>query len=280
MKNKKAMLAMGATVAPFFLIIMILIVAVAGAGSGDEQLNTYQKYKELFIEVQEEIQEEKNFYIKTNELAWYFILCDFEPIYLELKIYANWVADENATYAQMVNYYKENILYSSHIKDYSKEELVEFITNLEDINEDDEEFTVGEGTETGVAIAKKAMTRIGYMYVWGGAHTMEQVKNPNQRSFDCSGLVCWSYYQCGKDIGTATTKELSKMGNKISKKDLSVGDIILFSSDGSYEGIHHVGIYIGDNKMVHAPQTGSPIQIARIDSNYFTKEYYSSRRLY
>lgn len=60
--------------------------------------------------------------------------------------------------------------------------------------------------ELGLAIANKALTRQGYMYVWGGCHTMSEVKNPNQTKFDCSGLVCWAHYQCGVNIGVQSTK--------------------------------------------------------------------------
>ena len=53
------------------------------------------------------------------------------------------------------------------------------------------------------------------------------------------------------------------MGKLVKKDQLSPGDIILYSDNGKASGVHHVGIYMGNNLMVHAPQTGSPIQVAK-----------------
>ena len=135
--------------------------------------------------------------------------------------------------------------------------------------------------ELGLAIANKALTRQGYMYVWGGCHTMSAVKNPNQTEFDCSGLVCWAHYQCGVNIGVQSTKwNLATSGQSVSKANIQAGDIILFSDNGAFSGVHHVGIYIGDNKMVHAPSTGKPVQVADLSYSYWQNEWYTCRRLY
>lgn len=58
------------------------------------------------------------------------------------------------------------------------------------------------------------------------------------------------------------------------------GDIILFSSNGQASGVHHVGIYIGNNQMVHAPSTGQPVQVANLSYSYWQNEWYTCRRLY
>ena len=107
----------------------------------------------------------------------------------------------------------------------------------------------------GLAIANKALTRQGYMYSWGGCHSMSQIANPNWTKFDCSGLVNWAHYQAGVNIGSNTTKTLCGVGTQVDRGSMQAGDIILFSSNGSYSGVHHVGIYIGGNRMVHAPFT-------------------------
>lgn len=145
--------------------------------------------------------------------------------------------------------------------------------------EDNGELTANE--KLGLAIANKALTRQGNWYVWGGCHTMSEIKNPNQKDFDCSGLVCWAHYQCGVNIGVQSTKwNLTTSGKSIAKADLQAGDIILFSSNGAFSGVHHVGIYIGNNQMVHAPSTGKQIQVANLKTNYWQKEWYTARRLY
>ncbi|MEG0685398.1 MAG: NlpC/P60 family protein [Coprobacillus sp.] len=135
--------------------------------------------------------------------------------------------------------------------------------------------------DLGLKIANKALTRQGYMYVWGGAHSWSTIKNPNQTAFDCSGLVNWAFYQSGVDLGRIHyTGSLLSAGKSVSKSNLQAGDIILFSSNGSTSGVHHVGIYIGNNQMVHAPSTGKPIQVSNLSNSYWQREWFSCRRLY
>lgn len=134
--------------------------------------------------------------------------------------------------------------------------------------------------ELGLKIANKALSRLGYMYVWGGGHSMSSITNPNWTQFDCSGLVNWAHYQAGVNIGVQYTGSLVGLGKSVSRNNLQAGDIILFSSNGTSGGVHHVGIYIGNNQMVHAPTTGSPISVANLSYNYWQKEWYTCRRLY
>lgn len=285
MKSKKMVIGAVSSAGFFFFVLILLIVVAASGGSGSEEpLNRYHDHKEIYTQIIQEVYEEKGYRVKANELCWYFVLTNTRPNFAEVKIMANWIAEHDFSYSQLAEKFKEMDDKREALEEYSILELVIFIEDLDDLNEiqedDNDEIVVGEGSEIGVKIAKKALTRIGYMYLWGGCHTMEEVRNPNQTRFDCSGLVCWAHYQNGIDIGVANTKLLSRMGKKVNKADLSVGDIILFSSNKSYAGIHHVGIYIGNNQMVHAPQDGVPVQIARIDSPFFTNEYYAARRLY
>lgn len=99
--------------------------------------------------------------------------------------------------------------------------------------------------------AGSAMTKIGCPYVWGSA-------GPD--SFDCSGLVLWSYQQNGiNNMGRTTYEQISQC-RIISADEAQPGDLIfmIFSSPGVPE---HVGIYIGDGQMVHAPTFGSSVRI-------------------
>lgn len=135
--------------------------------------------------------------------------------------------------------------------------------------------------ELGLKIANLALSRLGCTYVWGAAHSWASIQNPNQTQFDCSGLVNWAHYQAGVNLGTIHyTGSLVSAGKAVSKSDLQPGDIILFSSNGAVSGVHHVGIYIGDNKMVHAPTEGMPVQVANLTTAYWQKEWYTCRRLY
>lgn len=143
----------------------------------------------------------------------------------------------------------------------------------------DEQLTSSE--ELGLAIANKALTRQGYMYVWGGAHSWSSIKDPNWTQFDCSGLVNWAHYQAGVRLSRIHyTGSLISAGKGVSRSQLQAGDIILFSSNGSSSGVHHVGIYIGNNQMVHAPSTGKPVQVADLSNSYWQREWYTCRRLY
>ena len=139
---------------------------------------------------------------------------------------------------------------------------------------------VSGNSEIGNAIANKALSKRGSVYVYGACHSMSEITNPNQSTFDCSGLVSWAFYQAGVNIGSNSTKTLANKGVSVSRSSMQAGDIILFSKNGSASGIHHVGIYIGGGNMVHAPQTGDVVKIASLSSVYYQANWYDVRRLY
>lgn len=139
---------------------------------------------------------------------------------------------------------------------------------------------VSGNSETGNAIANKALSKRGSVYVYGACHSMSEIANPNQSTFDCSGLVSWAFYQAGVNIGSNSTKTLANKGVSVSRSNMQAGDIILFSNNGSASGIHHVGIYIGGGNMVHAPRTGDVVKIASLSSAYYQAHWYDARRLY
>ena len=106
-------------------------------------------------------------------------------------------------------------------------------------------------TSVGQDIANNAQSKIGSPYVWGAA-------GPN--SFDCSGLTSWAYAQVGKNIPRTSDAQASA-GTPVAINALQPGDIVSY-----YGGASHVGIYIGDGKIVHALNSDAPV---RIDSlNY------------
>ena len=77
-----------------------------------------------------------------------------------------------------------------------------------------------------------------------------------------------------------TSSGMNSAGKYVSRSDMQPGDVILFSNNGTASGIHHVGIYIGGNKMVHAPRTGDVVKITSLSSAYYSKQWYTQRRLY
>lgn len=128
------------------------------------------------------------------------------------------------------------------------------------------------GSGTGSRIANAALSKKGSNYVWGAS---------GPSTFDCSGLVWWSHRHCGIKFGRTDTKGLSKMGKRVSSlSSAKPGDVLIFSSNGSYSGIHHTGIYIGGGKMVHAPHSGAKVHTSVVTSGYYKKQLYTIRRLY
>lgn len=139
-------------------------------------------------------------------------------------------------------------------------------------DDDDSSSAVSASTSvSGDDIALKALSKRGYPYVWGAS-------GPN--SFDCSGLVWWAHKQCGISFGRADTRGLSSMGTAISFSNLQPGDVLIFSSNGAYSGIHHTGIYIGNGMMVHAPHSGATVSVVTVTSGYYRNQFYTARRLY
>ena len=101
-------------------------------------------------------------------------------------------------------------------------------------------------TSTGQKIADAAMSKQGAPYVWGAT---------GPSSFDCSGLTSWAYNQVGKSIPRTSGAQASG-GTPVSLNALQPGDIISY-----YSGASHVAIYIGDGKIVHAVNEGTPVQV-------------------
>ena len=102
-----------------------------------------------------------------------------------------------------------------------------------------------------VAYAYKAL---GSPYVWGAT-------GPN--AFDCSGLTQAAYRSAGISLPRTTYSQINA-GPRIPRSQLQPGDLVFF-----YSGISHVGLYIGDGKMIHAPNPSAPVRIAPIDQMPF-----------
>jgi cell wall-associated NlpC family hydrolase len=92
-----------------------------------------------------------------------------------------------------------------------------------------------------------AKSRIGCPYSWGGS-------GPGR--FDCSGLAMWCYKRVGISLPHSSAAQFG-CGQRVSRKDLQPGDLVFFGSP-----VHHVGIYVGGGRMIHAPHTGARVRYA------------------
>lgn len=108
-----------------------------------------------------------------------------------------------------------------------------------------------------------ALAQIGKPYRWGAA-------GPD--AFDCSGLTRWAWVKAGVQIPRTSQGQYTDAGPKVPRNRLQPGDLLFFSNNGIPSGIHHVGMYIGDGKMIDAPRTGEKI---RIINEVFANPYYA-----
>jgi cell wall-associated NlpC family hydrolase len=97
---------------------------------------------------------------------------------------------------------------------------------------------------------RNALSKVGAPYRYGSA-------GPN--AFDCSGLVSWAFKNAGTSL-PRSSRAMSTVGKAVSKSDLQPGDLVFF-----YKPVSHVGIYIGDGKMVHARTFGQPVAVTSVD---------------
>jgi cell wall-associated NlpC family hydrolase len=114
-----------------------------------------------------------------------------------------------------------------------------------------------------------ALNLIGVRYRWGGS-------SPDS-GLDCSGFVRYVFQDT---LGLALPRraeEMSRVGEKVRVADLKPGDLVFFNT--MRRTFSHVGIYIGDNKFVHSPSTGSTIRVDDMDDAYWEKRFTGARRV-
>lgn len=118
-------------------------------------------------------------------------------------------------------------------------------------------------------VAIYALGLIGVDYRYGGVTP--------ENGVDCSGLVRYVFQQVTGVTLPRTSKELSRLGSKVASADLAPGDLVFFNTRRFQ--FSHVGIYLGDNRFIHAPSTGSEVEIARMSEGYWQKHFDGARRL-
>ena len=122
--------------------------------------------------------------------------------------------------------------------------------------------------EVFAAIIKEAEKYLGYPYVWG-------CSSPST-SFDCSGFVSWVINHSGWDVGRLGAQGLCNICTPVSSANVKPGDLVFFTGTYDTPGVSHVGIYVGNNMMIHC---GDPISYANLNSNYWQSHFYRYGRL-
>jgi cell wall-associated NlpC family hydrolase len=111
--------------------------------------------------------------------------------------------------------------------------------------------------------ANAALSQLGTQYVWAGSQP---------GGFDCSGLVMWAFAQVGVALPHSSYAQYG-YGVPVSRDQLQPGDLVFF------DGLGHVGIYIGGDQFVHAPHTGDVVKISSLSEGWYTSTFVGARRI-
>ena len=118
-------------------------------------------------------------------------------------------------------------------------------------------------------VVMRALALIGAPYRFGGTSV--------ERGFDCAGFVQHAYQSAGVDL-PRTTGEQFEAGRPVERDELVPGDLVFFRNTYR-KGLSHVGIYIGNNRFVHAASTGRKVRVDELTRSYYAKRYAGARRV-
>lgn len=120
------------------------------------------------------------------------------------------------------------------------------------------------------SVPNAVQQKLGKKYVWGAV-------GPN--CFDCSGLTTYAYKQQGVTL-PRTANAQSRTGQSIDKESLQPGDLVFFAtSRNKTKGVNHVGIYVGDNRFIHASSAKHQVVETSLDSAFYKQTYRGAKRV-
>lgn len=166
---------------------------------------------------------------------------------------------------------KDLVKYKNELEEASKRKLMkeqyEYDKKLQkEQHRLEKQLATGGGvTASSAGIIATAKSLSGLKYVWGGTSTT--------KGMDCSGFTQWVFKQHGVDI-TRTTQTQVKQGKWVSRNNLQAGDLVFFNTSRANG---HVGIYIGNNQVIHASTSGKKVQVNSL--SYFGNSYSQARRI-
>ncbi len=114
----------------------------------------------------------------------------------------------------------------------------------------------------------QAIAQLGTPYDWGGMSAQE--------GFDCSGLTTYIYREANIDL-PRTARTQYRATKHISRKHLKPGDLVFFRLHSRH--VDHVGIYIGDNRFIHAPRRGKKVSFAELTNSYWSRHFVTGGRV-
>nr|WP_315597046.1 C40 family peptidase [uncultured Cupriavidus sp.] len=118
-------------------------------------------------------------------------------------------------------------------------------------------------------ISIQAMSLVGTPYRYGG--------NTPDSGFDCSGLVRYVVQRAANVNLPRTTEQMGQRGTSLERSDVASGDLVFFNTTGRANS--HVGIYVGQNRFVHAPATGGTVRLEDMGKSYWASRYNGARRV-
>jgi cell wall-associated NlpC family hydrolase len=125
---------------------------------------------------------------------------------------------------------------------------------------------VWQGTQD---LGQFALGLIGVEYRYGG-------ETP-ERGLDCSGLIRYVFQQVTGVTLPRTARELSNVGARVGLNDLQVGDLVFFNTRNF--AFSHVGLYLGDDRFIHAPRRGREVEVSTLSKEYWQRHFSGARRL-
>lgn len=123
------------------------------------------------------------------------------------------------------------------------------------------------GAWPGEKAAELARTQVGKPYGWGGT---------GPERFDCSGLALYVYRQLGIALPRVSADQAST-GVHVDRAELKPGDLVFFSLRSAFD---HVGIFLGNNRFVHAPRRQEPVRVDNLDDAWWNRAYMGARRVF